>query len=743
MVPKERLLAVVLVLAITSLHAVASEHAREPKPGVLFKGMSFPKPPRQSEPWKPLAGKLPAKFASAVQELLKQGIADPRGCEYREVELSCGASAWVTGCWLVKTHAWVIPRGPSEKEGDTQFAVAWDGLVYPVATVGPLAEVKTDVEAMLAADDKWWKGAVEEQKKNAKKQPKLAWAFAPHRWDHATPESSLVAYSSLQPLKACLLAIVGESVLADRLWIAWKRGTDAEEDRSATANDPYLVFAREWGWALFDRAVGAHKRGDDVIAMLDARLLVELEKTADSIAEQRGFARPMDPGPNNRKMPYIDFQDSPTRLLEDSERRVKQGPVKRVLDVGIEKFPDQPKRIAALIRDLEVASAEQWSQPGGVSISDSSIVQALIKEGQPAVELLLECLANDRRLTRAVGFHRDFFASRYFITVDHAAYSALQAILQTETFGPASDTANRGGEGHAKAIAAEVRQFWANSKGKTPSQRWFDTLADDDAGPARWVEAAGHIVEAADVERRGQWITMPLRRPGEVPAMKGEVLRSKKNPSVSDLIAKRVPSVAAEEGGWLFAQDNAARLALDLHKWDAAAAVPSLHEQLQRCINESDRGRQQIRDDPKSAQSTQTTQLMAQDIGRLTTALAESRDVNGTKLYQTWVVKQNPATPGFNVGKMLRPIWRFPDDSNLAAAAEELFNGPKSTWRCLATANQFWDSELMASAIYGVRAFRKHLARNLNDVTAANESPPGKWRMQSSQSASAIGMRAM
>ena len=167
-----------------------------------------------------------------------------------------------------------------------------------------------------------------------------------------------------------MLFILGEGGAAERLCGAWRWGPSPPDD-------PYLIFACDWAWALFDRAVGAHKRGDDVISMLDSKMLVELEKTADPMAERRGFQRPIDPGPNRRKMPYFDFGGSAARLLEDETRRVKAGPVQRVLDAGIEKFPHQPKRIAALIRDLEVASAEQMCQPGGVSISMSLVVEAL------------------------------------------------------------------------------------------------------------------------------------------------------------------------------------------------------------------------------------------------------------------------------------------------------------------------------------------------------------------------------
>jgi len=55
----------------------------------------------------------------------------------------------------------------------------------------------------------------------------------------------------------------------------------------------------------------------------------------------------------------------------------------------------------------------------------SPIVQALEQEGESAVEPLLECFANDDRLTRSVSFGRDFQLERNLIPVARAAQAAL------------------------------------------------------------------------------------------------------------------------------------------------------------------------------------------------------------------------------------------------------------------------------------------------------------------------------
>jgi hypothetical protein len=57
------------------------------KPGVLFKGTDMPSPPQQDKPWQPPASTFSAKWISAFEKLVRHGFADPRGCEYCEVEL--------------------------------------------------------------------------------------------------------------------------------------------------------------------------------------------------------------------------------------------------------------------------------------------------------------------------------------------------------------------------------------------------------------------------------------------------------------------------------------------------------------------------------------------------------------------------------------------------------------------------------------------------------------------------------
>ena len=244
---KTRLLCIILALAFVGRLGAAAKRLETPKSGALMMGTTLATPPKQGQPWKPPASKLPKNWASAVQEILKHGIADPRGCEYREVEFTCGSSTW-SGTGLVTTHAWVIPRGPTEKEAAQRLAVTWDGLVYPLAKMGSAADLKRDVEAMLVPTTRGGKGPSRNTRRRPKRIRNARIAYWPHRWDHALPESSLVSYESLLPLKSCIMCILGDGELAEPLERMETRHRDGWGSQ-VSADDPYLLFARQWGWA--------------------------------------------------------------------------------------------------------------------------------------------------------------------------------------------------------------------------------------------------------------------------------------------------------------------------------------------------------------------------------------------------------------------------------------------------------------------------------------------------------------
>ena len=93
-----------------------------------FAGAALPTPPQQTSPWTPPAG-LPGPLVSAATTLFDQGLADPRGGDYRQVSVAVG-NVWSGDGGVARTHAWVLPV---DTPGGQRFAVCWNGLVYPAA----------------------------------------------------------------------------------------------------------------------------------------------------------------------------------------------------------------------------------------------------------------------------------------------------------------------------------------------------------------------------------------------------------------------------------------------------------------------------------------------------------------------------------------------------------------------------------------------------------------------------------
>jgi hypothetical protein len=134
-----------------------------------------------------------------------------------------------------------------------------------------------------------------------------------------------------------------------------------------------------WAWVQFDRALGAHMRGDDAVALHGFRKLLAFSVAATAEAKKRGFK------PAKGRDEFFDFLGQLPALLADQERRAKQDR-EAVVCIGPGREADRKKRIAALIARLDEVNARQWGQPGGVHLGSDPVVEALIREGEPALE---------------------------------------------------------------------------------------------------------------------------------------------------------------------------------------------------------------------------------------------------------------------------------------------------------------------------------------------------------------------
>ena len=445
-----------------------------------FDGSGIPAPPQQNLKWEPPATTLPEKLVTATAKLFEQGLSDPRGCEYREVEITVGSV--MGGAGRVKTHAWVLPSLPS----DRHFAVGWNGLVYPVESVGEKADLRRDVLALVEADEKL-------RAKWAADSPN----FPFYRFRHAAPEAYSLSHESLRSLKAPMLLRLGEGELARKVWDAWTAGMRAEvNDDAIHLKDPYLMLATEWVWALFDRVLTAHMRGDDRLSLLSVGPLTRIREAVESEVAARHVV-PTEyacaaPGEQPRYLPFL--EPVPALSIDQQMREIERRD-------GSRGAPTLPRRlkptvgastsVGELIRDLEEVSARQWGQPGGVFLGEDRVVQALIAKGEEAIEPLLWVIEKDTRLTRSVSFSRNFHYDRHLIRVHEAAYAALTGILKTSDFGSDTDRADlEGGLERRRALAARIRLYLKQYGGIPLEERWYGILADDATTLEQWRQAA-------------------------------------------------------------------------------------------------------------------------------------------------------------------------------------------------------------------------------------------------------------
>ncbi|MGC3966065.1 MAG: hypothetical protein QM775_01440 [Pirellulales bacterium] len=444
-----------------------------------FVGSELAKPPQAGKPWTPPQTELSDEWRRTTLLLLEHGFGDPRGCEYREVDLVCG-SVWSNQGQIVTTHAWLIAIPREKPVASLSFAVAWNGLVYPVTRIGPPADLREDVS----------------------KLPKHVHGD----YFGSAPETALISHQVNGVLKACLLLAAGEGELAE--WILSKA---AFHEVALPGNNPpkddevFSRAARLWAWAAFDRAVNAHLRGDDVVSLENARTAARWR----DFVEREAARRDKEPRSPQEDVPrrYIDFLDPLDELIEDQARRTAGGKVQRVLDPKSPPIADPKQRIAALVRDLEIVDDTQWGQPGGVDCSRGPIVTALVKEGEAAMEPLLECLEHDRRLARSIEFARDFGTHRSLLGVAEPAFMAMSRILDTRSFGAHADMMKRSAlhsaDAQTRALAAqEIRNYWINNRGRAEAERWYHVLTDADATPEQWLEAAHKITASASRDAR-------------------------------------------------------------------------------------------------------------------------------------------------------------------------------------------------------------------------------------------------
>jgi hypothetical protein len=655
-------------LALWLLVAVMVCADERPKPPPTFAGESLPAPPQQGKPWSLTTGKVSEDWLSATTKLLDYGLADPRGCEYREVELAVGGVTSKAG-HVVKTHAFVLP---ADSDAAQRFSVAWNGLVYPCLSVGEPADLTEDVAAIAA------RKTIEHQ--------------------IAMSEFIAVSHQHNEYTKCAMLLVLGRDDLASDLLAAMRGGP--------AGKDPYMSLVTCWTWFHYDRAICGHLWGEDVIALASARAAAATSAAVEKDAPLRGIVRGRDIDGN--PAPYIRFLGNIDVLVRDQQRRVALGPAGKKLD-DWQKIEDPAARIKLLIRNLEFIDETQDSQPGGVSLGSSPIIEALTKEGETAVEPLIDCLETDDRLVRSVSFSRDFHTTRYLHSVGDAAYSALTLILKTRTFGPATTHGYQSFHNHKREdVVRELREYWQHAKGLPEMDRAFDVLADDNATERQWLEAATKLV--SPVRPTGAPpVPAIVRRllPPSPPA--GAKLATRKSPSVTELLIRRADSVTELDlNSTLRVHHMAAacKLTLLLAQWDPSAARDVIHKRVAQC--------QALQRDKFYGPYAKT---FREPLAQLLAIGLSEKDEAFAAEYATWLGELTPKdVETFEPAIPFVPLGYSPDNPFLVGAAEKAFTSPDSPWLPLHEKTKSGWPEFLASPLVSVPAFQKLLAKELTNT---------------------------
>lgn len=466
--------------------------------------------------WSPPKTKLPREFVDSIQFVIRHGFANPHGGVYSSAEVRLPDS-WGSAKPAV-VYGWVFPK----KTGQPQEIVAFNGLRYPI-------------EKLIGS-----------AQPNLKHVPKTLNGY------FKSPYSGN-EYSA----SACFL-LAGNVDLAEKAYPV-NEPNQLPHPFMGVA-DPYLV-SRFW------RTVDAHVNGNPLAALNDA---LSLQRDQDAYRNEAArlvgndylASLSLQNDAKDGKTRLFSYLTPVERIVTDSHRRLNL--TKAPKQIGDIQKLEGEARITALIEMLDQVAARQWSQPGGVDLTSDPIIGALLEVGAPAVPAILDAIEKDTRLTRSVGFGRDFFPVRHIFSVRDAAYAAFRAIAGTDEILDRDKPFD----------VAKLRKYWSENGQLSFAERFYETLQDDNAGWRRWIEAAESIVMKGNV-RRGNAIRLHPN-PG-TQLLAGESLRSKKNPSVTDLFTKRAFGLLAKEPQ-TFEIYHALLLAKLHFEWDRKAALPLLQD---------------------------------------------------------------------------------------------------------------------------------------------------------------------
>jgi hypothetical protein len=648
----------------------------------------IPEPPQQGKPWTAPGTRLPRFLVSATGALFAEGVADPRGCEYREVVFDQPKGMW-RGAKPVRQHAFVLPAVDGD---DRRFAAGWDGQVSRVQEIGPAADLASDIRTWCAS---LREGRAEAAHGRSSQPGSWFWRYGPSRKNRPT--------EVVPPLRLCLLLRLGRADLAESLFAAATPWTsDGPRPDLTDYGVSYLTLATEWANDLYVRGVDAHGRGDDGLALDTLRRVAAFRQQAEAKATAMGFPRPPAHGLQREGPPtYFPDLHQLDELLADQRRRAHEparGPIPG-------RDADPAARVAALILNLDEIAVHHRSVPGVASPGSSPLVRELIALGDAAVEPLLEALIHDHRLTRSISYGRGMGQQRFVSPTIDAILSALDGLMRTGVPGITSEMRYRPDAGRRRAMAEAYRKFWETNRAVPPEELYYRILADD-AAAARWLEAAnGLTAPAPDASGRPRH-ARPDQPP---PPMLGEPLRQGREPSITALMIRRTEE-QARRATRAFDFRDACGIAAALAKWDLRAALPVLHAMM-------DRARELYAQE--QASDNWSRPWLARNLASFTLTRTRAGDRAALDEYAAWIRMTTPETLKEGLRMAFEPMWTEPDHPTIAEATQAMF-APGSAWTRSLTDlspghDPFGHDALETSPLIRVPAFRDAVISGLAD----------------------------
>ncbi|HEY8904351.1 MAG TPA: hypothetical protein VIM48_11610, partial [Chthoniobacterales bacterium] len=465
-----------------------------------------------------------------------------------------------------------------------------------------------------------------------------------------------------------------------------------------------------WLDRWMNRAMQAFLNGDDATSLAICQQLSAALARVSKVARARGLGDSWQAAVNTSHLWQFPW------LENDAARRVHETPYTPIVECGVPAHG--PERIAALVRDLEQARAYQYTNPGETDISGDATVQQIEKEGFPAVEPLLKCFAEDNRLTRA-RYTAGMCFEGPIIPVYEAAYKALSNILHVSI--PLTESGEqdyRLRQVQARGLSREERSalakrftaVWDQIRSHGLAGSAYLTLKDDNARPEEWFQAIDNIVQPAGGSYTSYLLVPPvgscyrLQQDGPFQP-RGESLRSKTNPSVSDLIIKRFQQLAQKEpaGGPNIPQLG--KMLLALQAWDGKAQSA----ELRRLVGQYN-----------ALFTNESSERSEVNVG-----LCEKRlqlgDPTGLTDYLSYLQQLRPADlkDWCEQGRKFEILWHYPDEPRVQQMVATLFADPNAPLVPI-------PHSLAATPLIGVPAFRRELLRGLDD-----KSPAGTLEVQS------------